>query len=113
MIMGKKIYSQAFSDTAHNINCKKRFVCRSFRCPDEENLSKFPNDSIYPCFSEKFDQNQPRGISFNSYRNELKEAKKITWGKILCFEDLWLSVLFTIFISLFLTEILIFITKMP
>ena len=109
LIMGKKAYSQAFSDNAHNIKCKKRFVCRSFRCPDEEKLSKFSDHSTFPCFIEKFDQNQPKGKSFDFYKNEWEEANKITWGKVLYFEDRWLSILFYIFISLVFTEILIFL----
>jgi len=107
--MGKKAYSQAFSDNAHNIKCKKRFVCRSFRCPDEEKLSKFSDHSSFPCFTEKFDQNQPKGKSFYLYKKEWGEAKKITWGKVLYFEDRWLSILFYVFISLVFTEILIFL----
>ncbi len=52
MIMGKKAYSQAFSDNAHNKICKKRFDCGSLRCPNEENLSKFPEASNFPCFKD-------------------------------------------------------------
>jgi len=109
--MGKKAYSQAFSDNAHNIICKKRFVCGALRCPDEKNLSKFRKSSNFPCFIEKFDQNKPKEKSFDLLKNEWEEAKKITWRKVLYFDDIWLSILFFIFVFLFFTEILIFFTR--
>ena len=105
LIMGKKVYSQ---NTTRPIFCKKRFVCGSSRCPDEENLSKFPEGSNFPCFIEKVYQNQHNGISFDYIKKEWKEANKITWREVICFEDRWFSILYIILVSLFFTFILIF-----
>jgi len=113
MIMGKNVYSQTFSYNTHHIFCKKRFVCGSFRCPDEKNLSKFPDSSNFPCFIERFYQTKDESTSFDYIKNEWKEANKITWREVFSFKDEWFSILFLIFIFLFLTHILIFFAKMP
>jgi len=107
MIMGKKVYSQAFSYTTRPIFCKKRFVCGALRCPDKENLSKFPEGSNFPCFIEKIYLNQQNGIS-EYIKNELKEANKITWRQVFGFEDRWFTILYIILLSLFINFLLIF-----
>ena len=111
--MGKNIYSQAFSYNTHHIFCRKRFVCGSFKCPDEKNLSKFLDSSNFPCFKERFNQNKAESTSYDYIQNEWKEANKITWREVFSFKDEWLSILFIIFISIFLTYMLIFFAKLP
>jgi len=113
MIRGKKANSQIFSYTNRPIFCNKRFVCGSLRCPDEENLSKFPEGSNFPCFIEKIYQNQHAGISFDYIKKEWKEANKITWRELFCFEDRLFSILYSIILSLFLTFLLIFFAILP
>ena len=113
LIMGKKVHSQAFSYTTRPIFCKKRFVCGSFKCPDEKHLSKFPEGSNFPCFIEKNFQNQNKGISFEYIRKEWNEANKITWRDVICFEDRWFSILYIVLVSLFFTYILIFFAVLP
>ena len=103
--MGMKEDSQ---NITRPIFCKKRFDCGSLRCPDEENLSKFPEGSNFPCFIEKVYQNQPKGISLDYIKKEWKEANKITWRDVICFEDRWFSILYIIIVALFFTFILIF-----
>jgi hypothetical protein len=101
LIMGQNIYS----DPAHNIACGRRFTCGKARCPADKIVSK-----QLQCYVEKFSRYQPDSDTSDSdiwHKKEWKEINAISWGNIFSFENPMISILFIIFLFLFISYVLL------